>query len=546
MEKLSAHLRPEQYHSLLEVIRYVADRHGPFPGFSCLGRTLNYSEVDTLSDKFAAFLQNSTPLEEGDRIALQLPNLLQFPIALYGALKAGMVVVNTNPMYTAPEMLHQFRDSGVKAIVVLENLCGKLERILPETQIETVIITRLGDMQPLVKGFVINFISKYVKKLVPVFSLANSCTFGSCLANDHQLKPLSREPTADDVALILYTGGTTGVAKGAMLSHGNLIANTMQLRARCLDLLDDQQETVAAPLPLYHSYAFLMHCLVIPYSGNHSVLILNPRDTDGFVKLLRSTRFSALIGISTFYMNLLRHAGFDALSWDAMKLCGAGGTALSSSVMEQWQRRTGCEILEGYGLTECSPGVTVNIPGAIRAGTVGIPLPETELRVVDSNGIDVTKGDSGELWVRGPQVMLGYWGQDDATKEALTADGWFKTGDIVTIDSEGYVSIVDRKKDMILVSGFNVYPNEVEDWVNRHPEVIESAAIGITSEETGEAVRLYVVREGDSLDAQAVIAHCREGLAAYKIPRDIEFIPDLPKSIVGKVIRRDLRSLAAG
>lgn len=546
MEKLPAHLRPEQYHSLLEVFSHVANRHGPFPGFSCLGRTLSYSEVDSLSDKFAAFLQNDTALEEGDRIALQLPNLLQFPIALYGALKAGMVVVNTNPMYTAPEMLHQFRDSGVKAIVVLENLCDKLERILPETRIETVIITRLGDMQPLVKGTVVNFISKYVKKLVPAFSLPSACAFESCLTNDHQLKPLSREPAEDDVALILYTGGTTGVAKGAMLSHRNLIANTMQLRARCLELLDDQQETIAAPLPLYHSYAFLMHCLVIPYSGNHSVLILNPRDTDGFVKLLRSTRFNALIGIGTFYMNLLRHPEFDTLSWDAMKLCGAGGAALSSSVMEDWQRRTACEIIEGYGLTECSPGVTVNIPGAVKAGTVGPPLPETELRVVDNDGMEVAGGDSGELWIRGPQVMLGYWGQDEATREVLTDDGWFKTGDIVTIDSEGYVSIVDRKKDMILVSGFNVYPNEVEDWVNRHPEVIESAAIGITSTETGEAVRLYVVREGDNLDADAIIAHCREGLAAYKVPRDIEFIPDLPKSIIGKVVRRDLRALAAG
>ncbi len=541
IETLPQELRPEKYSSLTDILDYISKSHSSLPAFSCFSKTLSYGQVDTLSNRFASLLQAKTGLKPGDRIAIQLPNVLQFPIALYGALKAGFIVVNTNPLYTAKEMAHQFNDSGVKAVVILENFCDKLQAILPQTKIESVIVTKIGDLQSPLKRLVLNLGIKYVKKLVPAYSLPTAIDFNVVHQTPSSYTKPEVVPSGDDVAVILYTGGTTGVAKGAMLSHRNLIANMMQLRSRCQLVIADKIENIAAPLPLYHSYAFLLHGLAMPYAGNHNILITNPRDLDGLIKLFATTEINGFVGINTLYLAMLRHKGFSKLDFSKLKFCGAGGMAMSSSVIKEWQERTGSEIFEGYGLTECSPVVSVNIPGKVRVGTVGPVVPETEIKAVDDAGLEVPIGERGEAWIRGPQVMLGYWNRPEATKEAITEDGWFKSGDYVELDADGYVRIVDRKKDMILVSGFNVFPNEIEDWVNTHVGVLESAAIGVANEKSGEVVKLFVVKSDAKLTSDDVLAHCKEGLTSYKLPKEIVFVPDLPKSNIGKIIRRELR-----
>jgi len=540
-EKLTDSLSPQQYQSLTEVWEYIAATHSDLPAYTCLGKTLTYAEIDRLSSCFAAYLQQHTCLQPGDHIALQLPNVLQFPVAFFGALKAGLVVVNTNPLYTAHEMQHQFIDAEVKAIIILENFCDKLQAVLPKTQIETVIVTRLGDLQAPVKRLLVNTVIKYVKGMVPKYDLPQAIDFTRALASSGEAKPVIPPRAGDDIALLLYTGGTTGVSKGAMLTHKNLIANMMQLRSRCMAIIDDRVETIAAPLPLYHSYAFLLHCLAMPYAGNHNLLITNPRDLDAMFKDLSQYNISGFVGINTLFLAMLRHPKMDTVDWAQLKFCGAGGMALTPAIATEWQERTGCEIFEGYGLTECSPVVSVNQPGRVKLGTVGELVPETEARVVDEEGNELALGEKGELWIRGPQVMLGYWKQKAATEEAITPDGWFKTGDYACIDDEGYISIVDRKKDMILVSGFNVFPNEVEDWVVGHPGVLECAAIGKPDERLGEAIQLYVVKRDPKLTEADVIEHCRSGLTAYKVPREVIFMTELPKSNVGKILRRELR-----
>ena len=541
MEKLHKDLDPKQFESLPQVINYIVKEHAELPAFSCFGKTLSYSEVDVLSSRFASYLQNETKLRVGDRIAIQLPNILQFPVVLYGALKAGIVVVNTNPLYTSNEMLHQFKDSNVKAIVILANFCDKLEKIIDQTEIETVIVTELGDLQSSGKRFLINNIAKYIKKLVPRYYLPSEEKFVKVMKSLPNFMQNPGSGTGDDVVVLLYTGGTTGLSKGAMLSHNNLIANMMQLRARCLLAIRDKVETIGAPLPLYHSYAFLLHCLAMPYAGNHNILITNPRDIDSLIKLFKSVTMNGFVGINTLYLALLRHKDLSNIDFSEMKFCGAGGMAMTTSVAEEWLEATGCEITEGYGLTECSPVVSVNIPGEVKLGTVGPAVPETELKVVDLQGNKLGPGEKGELWVRGPQVMLGYWEKPEATAEAITEDGWLKTGDFAEISIDKCVSIVDRKKDMILVSGFNVFPNEVEDWVSRHPGVLECAAIGVPNERTGESIKLFVVGKTGAIKDEDLLIHCREGLTPYKIPREIVFVTDLPKSNIGKILRRELR-----
>lgn len=541
MEHLSDDLRPEQFTSLNAVLDYIFQTHASLPAFSCFGRTLTYSEVEKLSNRFAAYLQNHTNLQAGDKIAIQLPNLLQFPVVLYGAIRAGLVVVNTNPLYTPSEMLFQFKDSGVKAIIILENFCSKLQEILHETQIENVIVTRAGDLQKPLKRMVLNLGAKYLKKMIPAYDLPGALDFMETVRTDATLNQIKNPATGNDVAVLLYTGGTTGRAKGAMLSHNNLIANMMQLRSRCLLVIEDRIENIAAPLPLYHSYAFLLHCLVMPFAGNHNILVTNPRDLNSLMQLLKTTRINGFVGINTLYLAMLRHKAIAELDFSAMKFCGAGGMAMSTAVSREWLQVTGTEILEGYGLTECSPVVSVNIPGKSKPGTVGPVVPETAIRIVDDAGNEVAHGERGELLVRGPQVMLGYWQQPEATAEILDEDGWLHTGDYVELDADNYLSIVDRKKDMILVSGFNVYPNEVEDWVNQHPGILESAAIGVPSEETGEAIKLFVVTRNNPVSKEEIIAHCKQRLTGYKIPREIVFVDDLPKSNIGKVLRRELR-----
>jgi long-chain acyl-CoA synthetase len=541
IEKLGEDFRPEKFSSLVEVLDYVGKEHSERPGFSCFKQTLSYGQIDELSNRFATMLQQKTKLKPGDRIAIQLPNVLQFPIVLYGALKAGLIVVNTNPLYTANEMLHQFNDSGAKAIVILENFCDKLEEVLDRSKIESIFVTKLGDFQSPIQRQIINLGIKYLKKLVPAYNLPTALCLADLNKFDSSYTPPERLSHGDDICVILYTGGTTGISKGAMLSHNNLIANMMQLRSRCIVVMKDKVESIAAPLPLYHSYAFLLHCLAMPYAGNHNILITNPRDLNGLIKLLSKVTVNGFVGINTLYLAMLRHKSFHKINFKNLKFCGAGGMAMTSSVMEEWKKATGCEIFEGYGLTECSPVVSVNIPGQVKLGTVGPLVPETEIKAMADSGEEVLPGEIGEAWIRGPQVMLGYWNRPEETAETITADGWFKSGDYVNVDSDGYIRIVDRKKDMILVSGFNVFPNEIEDWVNGHPEVLESAAIGVPNERTGEAVKLFVVRQNQQLTSEELIGHCKKGLTPYKLPREVVFVEDLPKSNIGKIIRRELR-----
>ena len=541
IERLSADLRAEKFSKLSQVIDNFCSEHAQLPAFTCIGRTLSYSEVNELSDRFAYYLATQTNLKPGDRIAIQLPNILQFPIAFYGATRAGLVVVNTNPLYTAQEMAHQFKDSGVKGILILSNFCDKLEKILPETDIETIIVTQFGDLQKPLKRLFLNIAMKYIRKLVPAFSLNKTIDFHAVINKPVPSFSYPEAGEGDDIALILYTGGTTGFAKGAMLSHNNLITNMMQLRSRCLGVIEDKIENILAPLPMYHSYAFLLHCLTMPYAGNHNILVTNPRDISALINLFKQWSVSGFVGINTLYLALLRHKDFPSIDFSTMKFCGAGGMAMTTSVSEEWTKATNSPIYEGYGLTECSPVVAVNIPGKERVGTVGPVVPETETKVMSDDGVEVAAGERGELWVRGPQVMKGYWEAEEETAEALTSDGWFKTGDYVEISDDGYISIVDRKKDMILVSGFNVFPNEIEDWVNRHPDVLESAAIGVPSEKTGESVKLFIVPSQKDVNIESVRAHCKEGLTAYKLPREFVLIEDIPKSLIGKILHRELR-----
>jgi len=541
IERLSADLRAEKFSKLSQVIDNFCSEHAQLPAFTCIGRTLSYSEVNELSDRFAYYLVTQTNLKPGDRIAIQLPNILQFPIAFYGATRAGLVVVNTNPLYTAQEMAHQFKDSGVKGILILSNFCDKLEKILPETDIETIIVTQFGDLQKPLKRLFLNIAMKYIRKLVPAFSLSKTIDFHAVINKPVPSFSYPEAGEGDDIALILYTGGTTGFAKGAMLSHNNLITNMMQLRSRCLGVIEDKIENILAPLPMYHSYAFLLHCLTMPYAGNHNILVTNPRDIGALINLFKQWSVSGFVGINTLYLALLRHKDFPSIDFSTMKFCGAGGMAMTTSVSEEWTKATNSPIYEGYGLTECSPVVAVNIPGKERVGTVGPVVPETETKVMSDDGVEVAAGERGELWVRGPQVMKGYWEAEEETAEALTSDGWFKTGDYVEISDDGYISIVDRKKDMILVSGFNVFPNEIEDWVNRHPDVLESAAIGVPSEKTGESVKLFIVPSQKDVNIESVRAHCKEGLTAYKLPREFVLIEDIPKSLIGKILHRELR-----
>ncbi len=539
MEKLPAELRPEQYASLAEVLDHVSSAHGALPAFTCFGHSLTYREIDELSSRFAGFLRNELRMSPGDRIAIQLPNLLQFPVVVYAAVKADLVIVTTNPLYTAPEMKHQFSDSGAKAVVVLETFCDKLASVVEDTDIEHVVIARPGDLQPRPKETLLNLAAKYLRKMVPAYELPGAHFFSEAVGAEPHAAAAAR--AGEDTALILYTGGTTGVAKGAMLTHRNLIANMMQLRSRTSLVIEDQSANVVAPLPLYHTYAFQLHLLAMAYAGSHNFLVPNPRDLDALVKLLEQNAIHGFAGINTLYLALLRHPKIGKVDFSTYRFCGAGGMAMSSSVAEDWQELTGCEILEGYGLTECSPVVAVNIPGEVRRGTVGKAVPETELRVVDDEGNELPTGSVGELQVRGPQVMAGYYGREEATQDSINTDGWFSTGDYVSIGEDGYISIVDRKKDMILVSGFNVFPNEIEDWVNRHPQVIESAAVGVPDERTGEAVKLFVIAGEEAPGPEDIQSWCRQGLAAYKVPRKIEFAEDLPKSNIGKILRRELR-----
>tara|TARA_R110001592_G_scaffold50260_3_gene155746 strand:+ start:2506 stop:4179 length:1674 start_codon:yes stop_codon:yes gene_type:complete len=539
--ELKDDLDPDRFSRLVQMYEYVFEQYPSLPAFTALGHTIRYQELERLSDEFCAFLRAQKNLKPGDRIAIQLPNILQFPIVAIGATKAGLVLVNTNPLYTAREMKHQFIDSGAKAIVILVNFADKLESILAETDIETIITTEIGDALPSLKRTVINLGARYLKKMVPSYSLPTATKWRSIVSGTQNIAKQEAVDSGTDVAIILYTGGTTGVSKGVMLTHKNLLANMMQLRAVSKSVIKDGQDSIVGPLPLYHTYAFMMHCLTMVYSGNHSILIPNPRDIDGFVKVLAQTKPNGLLGINTLYLALCRHPKITEVDFSNLRFCGAGGMALTPKVAQDWTRISNCEIYEGYGLTECSPVVSLNLPGHVKLGTVGFAVPQTEMQVVDEEGKLVPSGEKGELWVRGPQVMKGYWHNEEATAESLTEDGWFKTGDYVQIDEEGFIRIVDRKKEMIIVSGFNVFPSEIEEVANSHPDVFESAAIGLPSESSGEKVRLFAVAKDASITEETLKEYCRESLTAYKVPKEIVFVKELPKSNIGKILRRELR-----
>ncbi|NPA18709.1 long-chain-fatty-acid--CoA ligase FadD2 [Pseudomonas sp. PARCl1] len=540
------------YASVVEVFERSCKRFADRPAFSNLGVTLTYAQLERHSAAFAAWLQQHTDLQPGDRIAVQMPNVLQYPIAVFGAMRAGLIVVNTNPLYTEREMRHQFNDSGARALVYLNMFGKRVQAVLPDTGIEYLIEAKMGDLLPTAKGWLINTVVDKLKKMVPAYHLPQALPFKQVLRQGRGLSPQSVPQSLDDIAVLQYTGGTTGLAKGAMLTHGNLVANMLQVLA-CFSqhgpdgqkLLKDGQEVMIAPLPLYHIYAFTANCMCMMVTGNHNVLITNPRDIPGFIKELGKWRFSALLGLNTLFVALMDHPGFRRLDFSALKVTNSGGTALVKATAERWEALTGCRIVEGYGLTETSPVASTNPYGQLaRLGTVGIPVAGTAFKVIDDDGNELPLGERGELCIKGPQVMKGYWQQSEATAQALDADGWFKTGDIAVIDVDGFTRIVDRKKDMIIVSGFNVYPNEIEDVVMGHPQVANCAAIGVPDERSGEAVKLFVVPREGGLSVDELKAYCKANFTGYKVPKHIVLRESLPMTPVGKILRRELRDIA--
>ena len=539
---VASEINPDEYQNIQAVLKQSCERFADKPAFSNLGKTLTYGELYKLSGDFAAYLQQNTDLQPGDRIAVQLPNLIQYPIVVFGAMRAGLIVVNTNPLYTAREMEHQFNDAGAKALVCLANMAHLAEEVLPKTGIKHVVITEVADMLPPLKRMLINAVVKHVKKMVPAYSLPKAVKLNDALALGRGKAVREASPKSEDVAVLQYTGGTTGVAKGAMLTHRNIVANMLQCKALMGANLNDGSEVLIAPLPLYHIYAFTFHCMAMMLSGNHNILISNPRDLPAMIKDLSKYRFSGFVGLNTLFVALCNSEDFRKLDFSALKVTLSGGMALQLATAERWKQVTGCPICEGYGLTETSPVASVNPIEHIQLGSIGIPVPSTQFKVINDDGQELAQGEIGELCIKGPQVMKGYWQRPEATDEVIDADGWFKTGDIGVIQEDGYIRIVDRKKDMILVSGFNVYPNELEDVLASLPGVLQCAAIGVPDEKSGEAIKLFVVvKPGESLTKEQVMQHMHDNLTGYKRPRYVEFRESLPTTNVGKILRRELR-----
>lgn len=539
---VTADINPDEFPNIQAVLKQSCQRFADKPAFSNLGKTITYGELYTLSGAFAAWLQQHTDLKPGDRIAVQLPNVLQYPVAVFGAMRAGLIVVNTNPLYTARELEHQFNDSGAKALVCLANMAHLAEKVVPKTQVKHVIVTEVADLLPPLKRLLINSVIKYVKKMVPAYHLPGAVRFNDALALGKGGAVTEANPQPGDVAVLQYTGGTTGVAKGAMLTHRNLVANMLQCRALMGSNLHEGCEILITPLPLYHIYAFTFHCMAMMLIGNHNVLISNPRDLPAMVKELGKWKFSGFIGLNTLFVALCNNEAFRNLDFSALKITLSGGMALQMSVAERWKAVTGCAICEGYGMTETSPVAAVNPISANQVGTIGIPVPSTLCKIIDDNGQELPLGEVGELCIKGPQVMKGYWQREDATAEIIDGNGWLKTGDIALIQPDGYMRIVDRKKDMILVSGFNVYPNELEDVLATLPGVLQCAAIGVPDEKSGEVIKVFiVVKPGMMLTKEQVMEHMRANVTGYKVPKAIEFRDALPTTNVGKILRRELR-----
>lgn len=543
-EGVPEEISPEEYSSIIDLFQQSVQRYGNQVAYENMGKTLTYREVDILSQNMASYFSNVCHLKKGDRIALQMPNLLQFPVALIGALKAGLIVVNTNPLYTAREMKHQFNDSGAKAIVILSHFAHVLQEIVAETALQHIIITDLADMLDFPKKQIVHFVVKHIKKMIPPYFFPKAKSFSQALNEGAQYKFEIVTTTHEDIAFLQYTGGTTGVAKGAMLTHRNIISNMLQVGEWVKPLLKEGEEIIVTALPLYHIFSLTVNGFCFMRLGAKNILITNPKDIPGFIKNLSQNKFTVFTGVNTLFNALMNHPDFSKIDFSHLKVSVAGGMALQKAVAEGWTRKTKTLILEGFGLTESSPVACCNPPnGKDRVGTIGLPIPSTEVKIIDEHDKELSFHEAGELCLRGPQVMKGYWQREEETQKVLTNDGWLKTGDIAEVDEDGFVKIVDRKKDMILVSGFNVYPNEIEDVVAQHPEVLESAAIGVPDEKSGEVVKLFIVRKPNStLQESELKTFCKQHLVAYKVPKQIEFREDLPKTNVGKILRRALRT----
>ena len=534
-----------QYRSLVHLQEEAFQKYARRKAYASMGKFLTYSEVDQLSQKLAAWLQN-TGMKKGARVALMMPNVLQYPVLIAAVLRAGYTVVNVNPLYTPRELEHQLNDSGAEAIFILENFAGTLQQILHKTKLQHVIVTRMGDLLGTVKGTLVNFVVRKIKKMVPAYSLPTAISFKQVLSQASRLRLTAVDLEHEDVAFLQYTGGTTGVSKGATLTHRNIIANILQCEAWLQPslgaTLQVEQLNIVCALPLYHIFALTACCLLGTRAGAMNIMIANPRDIPGFIKELAKHKFNMVPAVNTLFNALMNHAEFSKLDFSGLKVSIGGGMAVQKAVADKWYAATGCPIIEGYGLSETSPGATFNPANATEySGNIGLPLPSTEIAILDDEGKPVALGESGEIAIRGPQVMAGYWNLPDETANVMTADGFFKSGDIGIMDAQGNTRIVDRKKDMILVSGFNVYPNEIEGVIAMHPGVLECACIGVPDLHSGETVKLFVVRKDPALTAEMLMMYCQEQFTAYKKPKHIEFRDELPKTNVGKILRRELR-----
>ena len=532
-----------EYASVVDFFNNTCEKFPDKPGYSNFGKTLTYSQVDKLSQQFAAYLQNDLEMKKGERLGIMLPNVLQYPIALFGAMRAGIVVVNIDPLYTVRELTHQINDSGADAILFLENFGDVVEKTLPQTSLKHVISTRLGDCLDFPKSLIINFVLKHVKKVIPSYQIANAVSFRDVLKIGQQSTCVDAELNHDDIVFLQYTGGTTGVSKGAILTHGNIVANMLQANVWISsDFIHGQDKAITA-LPAYHIFCMTANMLTMMSMGIENILITNPRDFEGFVKILQKTEFNIIIGVNTLFRKLLNTPGFGAIEFKDIKLSFAGGMAVTKDVAHEWEQATNSVVVEAYGLTETSPAVCINPLDITEfTGSIGIPISSTYVQIKDDQGVDVGINAPGELCVKGPQVTQGYWNRADANAESFTEDGYFRTGDYAQIDEKGYVRILDRKKNMILVSGFNVFPNEIEDVVCQHPDIVEAAAIGIEDDDAGEVVKLFVVKSSPTLSADDVKTFCKEQLTGYKRPKVVEFIDEIPKTNVGKISHKDLRN----
>lgn len=543
---MPADIDTSQYDSVVDIFTEATRRFADSPAVHNMGKTINYSELDQLTQYFASYLQHKTDLQPGDRIAIMMPNLLQYPVAVFGAMRAGLVVVNTNPLYTDRELQHQLKDSGAKAIVVVEMFASTVADVIEHTDVKTVITTKVADMLDFPKSMIVNLVIKHVKKMVPPFKLPQAVSFKDALSQGASLPPAKAELNKDDIAFLQYTGGTTGVSKGAILSHGNMVSNIEQAYQWITNdgKVQEGDEIIITALPLYHIFSLTANCLTYMRLGALNVLITNPRDMPAFVKELNNHKFTAFTGVNTLFNGLMNTPGFKDIDFSNLRMVLGGGMAVQKAVAERWKEITGLPLIEAYGLTETSPAACIN-PTTLQDynGSIGLPIPATEASVRDEDNNPLGVGEAGELCIRGPQVMVGYWNRPEETAKTIDSEGWLHTGDVAEMDAEGYFRIVDRLKDMILVSGFNVYPNEIEGVLATHTGILEGGAIGIPDEHSGEAVKVVIVKSDPNLTEDDVIAHCKEHLTGYKRPKVVQFVDELPKTNVGKILRRELREL---